>query len=451
MRVVILMLTPELIIESNGAVIFKDINGSTVCDAEHWTGVFHTNQINIKVAIVSDLGQQPILVLPRKVENVFSLLSDSVYEELELSFNLRGLIADSEKITSLIKQLDLENLLCLKPEDLSGGQKTRLALAVLLLRNPRILVMDNSLGALDHEYMNLVADVLRSYTDTEGLRVIELTTCKLIAVEMLDSCYFQNNKVFECVEKNSISHKYELWLSHYSEKYALTRTATRKNADHVLHAEEIKFDYSSGFSIYCPKLRVNVGEILWLIGSNGSGKTTFLKCIAMLLRPKGGILQFRHKNETVQVDFTVLRKVNDKDIHRIVLYQFQEPDDQIYCESVKEELLATAKNGSGNIEHSLKTYCQIFGFSAYLSESPWDLHRSDRRLLTLASVLIANPDIALLDEPTVELDWEQKQKLAIALSEYVKCGGTAIVISHDSDFMESISSSKIYIQHGNVK
>lgn len=410
-----------------------------------WVVVLHTNSAEIRVGLAPEQqGQHPMLVMPKRAENLFSLLSDSVEEELELAFVLRGLSVDCAAIKELATALGLADLSSSRPEDLSGGQKARLALAVLLLRRPETIVLDNALDAIDESSRSAVAALLRRAVDG-GTRLIELTAASPLDPDQVDEALFEEGEGWECAARPDMLGRMRQWGV-----AVLPAAAPRPSSQcAVLHGSGLAFGYPGGFRLKVPGFRVCAGEILWVVGPNGAGKTTLLKCLALLLRPEAGILHFDRGDESLKVDFGKAGGKLDP-VHRFALYQFQDPDDQIYCESVQEELVATARQCRGIDDGLFRKYSEQLGLSGRLSDSPWDLHRSARRLLTLGSILCAAPAVALLDEPTVELDASQKSAAAAALADFVGTGGACVVISHDSQFMQAICTSRLDVREGEV-
>ncbi|GHT98850.1 hypothetical protein FACS1894154_04890 [Betaproteobacteria bacterium] len=436
---------PFLSIEPNGALA-SELGDTLLAERKaSWVLVMHSNSADIRIRLpLEHQGQHSLLVMPKRAENLFSLLADSVEEELELAFVLRGMPVDRAALEQLAGDLGIQPVLGMRPEDLSGGQKARLALAVLLLRKPATLVLDNSLAAIDEPSRNGVADLLHSAVET-GMRLIELSTSAPFHTDYVTEALFEHDAVWICTDSGAMR---ERLLSQKDMDLAAV-TVYPLSDRVVLQAQGLVFQYDRGFSLNVPEISVRAGEICWVVGPNGTGKTTLLKCLALLLRPHQGSLQITREDQSLNINFAIPSRVVDP-VHRFVLYQFQEPDDQIYSETVYEEIVATARECHGIDEELMWAYSDQLGLTERLRCSPWDLSRSERRLLTLASILCASPAVALLDEPTVELDTRQKAAIAAALSTFTRAGGACIVISHDSSFMDAICSSCLDVCNGQV-
>ena len=305
-------------------------------------------------------------------------------------------------------------------------------------------MLDNALDAIDQQSLPHILGLLRAAADN-GMRVIELSTSAPRQVAHIDEALIEESEGWiRVVEAEGLERLLHWGLTD------LKHIAPRPPMENiVMHAERLTFHYDKSFSLHAPQVSVRGGEILWIVGPNGAGKTTLLKRLALLLRPQEGRIQLHRGAESLTVDFVGARREHDS-VHRFVLYQFQEPDDQIYGESVHDELVATARQCHGIDEYLVHRRAHQLGLSNRLHESPWDLSRSARRLLTLGSVLCATPAVALLDEPTVELDAREKLAIATALFDFTDKGGACVVVSHDSLFMEAICSRRIEVRDGRV-
>jgi energy-coupling factor transport system ATP-binding protein len=374
---------------------------------------------------------------------MFTMLADNVQSELELSFALRGLPVALNAVTEVCSALGLSTLLNSNPMDLSGGEKAKLAVALALLVMPKVLVLDNTLEPIDRQARRDVIKVLR-HAVNGGLRLIELATTGPAEGEHIDEAVIALNAGTAWIDSTN-RRQVERWGE---TDFTGIPERPELSTEPRLVLDSLSFQYGSGFGISSISLTVHEGEIIWLTGPNGAGKTTLLKCLALLLPGQFGSLQVFNDHKATTVNFP-MGKPRLK-IHEYLLYQFQEPDDQIFCATVREELLATARQIKGVDGARLEEVASIFGLQSKLEDSPWNLNRSRRRLLTLGSVICADPRIALLDEPTAELDASEKRKVAWALREYVRGGGACIVVSHDDAFMHSIASRTLNLRDGSL-
>lgn len=409
-----------------------------------WCTVLHTNDHEINLPVVQHPKQHPdLVVIPRRAELLFIMLADTVQEELELSFALRGLPADAEHMRTVSDELELTPLLALNPLDLSGGQKARLAVALSLLAKPSVLVLDNTLEPIDRGARCGVMTVLRRSVEA-GLRLVELATSSHPEFWPADEAVIASPSGFTWINNGQFPQLDQWWTTDYSELPDLAAVPSIMG----LRLTGLEFRYEAGFGLSRTDFTVNRGDIVWLSGPNGAGKTTLLKCIALLLAPQTGSMELSTEQIPLTVTFPTGRR--EPELHRHLLYQFQEPDDQIYCATVREELLATARHAETVACAPLALVAQKLGLASQLDDSPWNLSRSRRRLLTLGTILCARPSIALLDEPTAELDAIERRSVALALREFAAAGGACLVISHDEPFMRAVSTRTLTLDHGSL-
>ncbi len=176
-------------------------------------------------------------------------------------------------------------------------------------------------------------------------------------------------------------------------------------------------------------------KITGIIGKSGSGKTTMVELLDALLLPSQGTIQI---GKFVIQKQSQLKQLND--LHFQVGFLFQFPEEQIFNTTVKEELEMGLKfyhYKTDQIEKRSVDALKMVGLdTSYLSKNPFCLSQGEKRKVALASVLILNPQILILDEPTIGLDAESKQSF-IRLIRLLKnrFQKTIIIVSHDTDFL----------------
>ncbi|MGB9795944.1 energy-coupling factor ABC transporter ATP-binding protein [Fervidobacterium gondwanense] len=166
-----------------------------------------------------------------------------------------------------------------------------------------------------------------------------------------------------------------------------------------------------------------------IVGQNGAGKTTFVKLLKGLLTPSKGdifVCGMNTKDKTVA------------ELSKIIGLVFQNPSDQIFKSKVIDEVMFGPLN---ILEDKHKAYkksieaLEIVGLNGREHDHPYDLTLSERKLLCLASVLAMEPDILILDEPTIAQDRYSVKRLGEIIQELIKNGKSVITITHDMDFV----------------
>jgi len=191
-------------------------------------------------------------------------------------------------------------------------------------------------------------------------------------------------------------------------------------------------------------LSVAPGETLAIVGENGAGKTTLVKHITGLLKPTEG---------TVTVDDIDTRKTSTAILSRKVGVAFQNPDHQLFSESVYEEMAFALRNFGFPpelVEQRVKWGLELFGLKEYRDSSPLVLSGGEKKRLTLACILAWDPEVIVLDEPTVVQDALQKERLTGTIKMLGSTGKTVIVVSHDIEFLWPIQPRMVVMKGGKI-
>ncbi len=192
-------------------------------------------------------------------------------------------------------------------------------------------------------------------------------------------------------------------------------------------------------------LSVFKGEYFAIIGHNGSGKSTLMKNILGLERPTSGEVTINRKN-TVTTD-----------IEELILdigYVFQNPDNQLFCNSVYEEIQFSLVNRDfpkDQIERETEKALKIVGLETRRNDHPFSLSRGQRQRLAVATMMVSNPRIIMLDEPTTGLDEVNLAELLSLMNDIVEnYGGTLIMVTHDMEVVAKYASRVIVIDKGRI-
>ncbi|MGC8631546.1 MAG: energy-coupling factor ABC transporter ATP-binding protein [Thermoprotei archaeon] len=189
-------------------------------------------------------------------------------------------------------------------------------------------------------------------------------------------------------------------------------------------------------------LEISKGERVALLGGNGAGKTTALKHVNGLLRPNKG---------SVKIYGEDTRKTNTSNLSRKVGIVFQNPNHQLFAQTCWDEVAFALKNFGYDdleIEKRVESTLRFFGLWDYKDESPFLLSVGEKKRLTIASVLIYEPQILVLDEPTAGQDIEQKKKIGNLLSSFK--GEAVIASTHDMDFAARNFSRVVIMSSGKI-
>lgn len=191
-------------------------------------------------------------------------------------------------------------------------------------------------------------------------------------------------------------------------------------------------------------LRIEDGEFLAIMGENGAGKTTLVKTFNGLLRPTKG---------QVLVDEVETRKASVAALSRDVGLVFQNPDHQLFCETVRDEVAYSLRNFGyprDVVDRRVKGILETLDLMPYMDSSPFMLSGGERKRVALASVLVWNPKHVVLDEPTIGQDYQQKDRLRNFIVQLNFQGKTVIMVTHDVEFVAECKPRVVLLSRGKV-
>ena len=204
---------------------------------------------------------------------------------------------------------------------------------------------------------------------------------------------------------------------------------------------------SAGYDDGAPVLRdvsfsIADGEFVAFVGTNGAGKSTTMRLANGLLKPRAG---------EVLVDGASTRDLKVSELARKVGFLFQNPDRQICCNTVREELLfgfkALGEEGPA-ADAAVDALIARFGFDP--DAEPFLLNRGTRQLLALASIIVLAPPVIILDEPTTGLDFRECVKVMDTVRELNEGGTTVIMVCHDMEVVADFARRVIAMTDGRV-
>ncbi|MCI0397207.1 MAG: energy-coupling factor ABC transporter ATP-binding protein [Chloroflexi bacterium] len=212
-----------------------------------------------------------------------------------------------------------------------------------------------------------------------------------------------------------------------------------------LSLTNVSFTYpSSVVALRGVSLAITAGESVALVGQNGAGKTTLARHLNGLLKPTTG---------QVSVGDWDTRQRTVAQLARRVGYVFQNPDEQLFAQTVQDEVAFGPRN-LGRLEEEVKAQVnralEQVGLAAEARHHPYDLQPSQRKLVALAAVLAMQTPVVILDEPTTGQDAPGVARLGELVETLKGEGRTVLAISHDLDFCAEHFARVVVMSQGQV-
>ncbi len=213
----------------------------------------------------------------------------------------------------------------------------------------------------------------------------------------------------------------------------------------MIEMDNVGFTYDAGVeALRSVSLMVSSGEFLAIVGGNGSGKTTLAKLMNGLLRPSGG---------SIKISGVPAESQSIAELSKTVGYCFQNPDHQLFCTSVEDEVMFGPKNLGIGLEESrerMERALSLMGISSLKTKSPFSLSLSERRRVTIASIVAMTPQVMILDEPTTGLDADESSELMALIRKLNADGRTIILITHEMKLVAEHADRVIILSDGHI-
>ncbi len=178
-------------------------------------------------------------------------------------------------------------------------------------------------------------------------------------------------------------------------------------------------------------LVIEDGEFVVVVGDNGSGKSTFLQILALLIKPKEGKILYDGHDPWKE----------PKRWRKKIGFSFQFPENQFFSFTVYDEVIYSAKNFLGHVSDDLYTNAMKsvdLQPEEYRERSPFTLSGGEKRKVGIASIISHDPEVLLLDEPLVSLDWPSRCDIKEFLKNWKLKGKSAVIVSHYPEFFKGI-------------
>ncbi len=356
--------------------------------------------------------------------------------EEEVAFGLENLLVPIEEIEERVefslKKVGMYEKRKDPVDSLSLGQKQKLALASAIALSPKLLILDEPTAHLDpvsaREFYSYVKELKE-----EGTTIIVIEHRLDYVFNLVDRILFlENGNVEAFGYLNEVLGRVGIqrlrnagiWLP----ENLLMKTRRknpgveeiRKLDDIVLDAKHIGYVYPGGnVALVDISLKVSRGDVTCIIGPNGSGKTTFLKIAAGVMKPTKGSI----------------RVLDGLPSPKKVAFVMQNPEHQFVAKTVIEDLAASFIAEGFTRDEALQVAEEILnkkGLSELKNRSLYELSQGEKRLISILSMAVLHRPLVLMDEPTFGLDRKYSVKVVQEIMELKKNKVGIIVVTHDT-------------------
>jgi energy-coupling factor transport system ATP-binding protein len=213
----------------------------------------------------------------------------------------------------------------------------------------------------------------------------------------------------------------------------------------MISTENVSFHYPSRPEVlHEVNLQIKDGEFVAIMGENGAGKTTLIKMFNGLLKPTQG---------KVFVDGVDTHERSVAQLSRNVGLIFQNPDHQLFAETVADELSFSLRNFGFKediVQRRVTNMLTALDLDRYKDSSPFVLSGGERKRVALAAILVWDPKHVIMDEPTIGQDYLQKDRLRNFIVQLISQGKTVVIVSHDVEFVAECKPRVVLLSRGRI-
>ena len=362
----------------------------------------------------------------------------------EICFAAENIGVSSKKIREMLHEVSnfvgIEGLLSRNIDELSSGQKQKVAIASSLILQPKVLILDEPTSNLDAQGAKTLVEIIKKIKG-RGIAIIISEHRFDVFKEAADRfLYIDRGKLNKIWTREEFENLSDEKLS----SLGLRPKMVVKNSNiHVKTDKDLLLDIHS-LSFHYKKTREGIdninlqlyrGEVVSLLGNNGAGKTTLCKVISGLLKENSGTIEYKGKISNCNLR------------NKFCYFVMQDADYQLYSDSVAGEIVF-GKKVTEKLKQDLMESLNAFKLMALKDRHPASLSGGEKQRVTLAAAYCSDVDIYILDEPTSGMDGDGLRAIIKWVKLLAEKGKIVIIITHDLLLAEATSNKFIYLEEG---
>lgn len=369
----------------------------------------------------------------------------------ELAFPLENRAVPKAEIVRRMedtaKKLHMDHLVDWNMFHLSGGEKQKIVFASVSMTDNEVLVLDEPSSNLDMEAVRDLRTILKSWKQ-EGKTILISEHRFFFLGDLMDRLVI--------IDRGEVAASYnreQLWRLSPQQLHRFglrgldlvelpERKDTVKPCDTMLDIEALQFRYpESDHGIEIARQNFSAGHVVGIIGHNGAGKSTFLRCLCGLQRHVKGDLRLKGKS------------LSPKKLLSHCSMVMQDVNHQLFSDSVAHELVSELKRRKipkSDQQTILQDWLLRTELLAVQEQHPMSISGGQKRRLAIAAAALFDKEIILFDEPTSGLDYLHMQQVSQMIRELADAGKLIFLVSHDLDLLLQVCDDVAVLENGQI-
>ena len=429
------------------SIVGRNGSGKSVL-VKHINGLLLPSSGDVFVDGINTKDNSRINDIRQKVGFIFQdpdnqIVASTVEEDIAFGLSNLGTHRDimRKKIDETLKIFNISEYKDYDVENLSGGTKQKVSLAGVIAMDISCLVLDEPTSMLDPESCQIVMDEIIKLNKKHNISIILLTHHMNEAKLADKTIILDHGKILmqgspDIIDTNFIN-------DNNSITYDFSRNIDNQS-DVFVELRNISYRYSkhSDYIIKNLDFKIFKNDMLIITGKNGSGKSTLAKIVSGIISPNSGDIFINEK------------KVKKNELSKKVKIVFQSSESQLFAETVLDDVCFGARNLGFSNDDSKKLAIDSLrklGFNIdKIGYSPFELSGGEKKIVSIAGILVMDPEVLILDEPTAGLDFFAKRELIKTIIELNKnYQKTILIISHSYDLFKNICKETAKIKLSN--